>query len=135
MLESVLIILETECLPLKLTIILLLTVIIPTWGDVPLLPKSVALPPVIAFQGDSLKLIVVESDPWITPGETSELTESPDYAQTVAWLKKLSKASPLIELSVFGHTSEGRELIVAVASREEQRSGAYDGRQPVWERL
>jgi murein tripeptide amidase MpaA len=87
-------------------------------GGVPITSAEDFLPPELPWQGASERLLAPPDDPWITPGEQSGLTESPDYAQTVAWLKKLDDASPLVQLRVFGQTAEGRELVVAIASRE-----------------
>jgi len=88
------------------------------------IPSSLAqdfLPPQPVWHGASERLIVPPDDPWITPAEASGLTKTPDYDQTLAWLKKVDGASPLIELDVFGRTAEGRELVVAVASKEGAR--------------
>ena len=79
------------------------------------------LPPAPAWRGASEELVVPPNDPWITPAEANGLTETPDYAQTIVWLKKLSNASPVIELSIFGRTAEGRELVVAIVSKEGAR--------------
>ena len=76
------------------------------------------LPPEQPWQGASEALIVAPDASWVTPAEASGLTTTPNYEQTIAWLKKVDDASPLIELSVFGRTAEGRELLVAIASKE-----------------
>jgi hypothetical protein len=75
------------------------------------------LPPVQPWTGASEALIARSDDPWITPAEKTGLTESPSYDDTVAYLKKLDAASPLISLQEFGRTAQGRALYVAVAAR------------------
>ena len=75
------------------------------------------LPPVLAWKGTSEALIAKAEDPWITPAEKTGLTETPSYDETVAYLKKLDKASPLISLREFGRTAQGRPLYVVIASK------------------
>lgn len=75
------------------------------------------LPPVPAWSGASERLIAPADHPWITPAERTGLTESPSYDETIAWLRKLDAASPLISMETFGRTAEGRELWVVTAAR------------------
>src|SRR5215468_7442791 len=74
------------------------------------------LPPLQPWTGASEALIARPDDPWITPSEKTGLTETPSYGETVAYLKRLEKASPLISLQEFGHTAQGRALCVVVAA-------------------
>ena len=76
------------------------------------------LPPLQPWRGASEALIAKPYDPWITPSEKTGLTETPSYDETIAYLKKLEKASPLISLQEFGHTAQGRPLYVVVAARD-----------------
>jgi hypothetical protein len=76
------------------------------------------LPPAPPWSGASEALIVGEDHPWITPCEKSGMTDSPPYADTVAWLEKLAAASPLIRTLTFGHSAQGRPLCAVIASRE-----------------
>src|SRR6516164_9339384 len=75
------------------------------------------LPPAQPWNGASEALIAKAGDPWITPSEKTGLTETPSYDETIAYLKKLAKASPLLSLQEFGHTAQGRALYVVVAAR------------------
>ncbi len=79
------------------------------------------LPPAIPWHGKSEKLIVKTDDPWITPSEVTGLTATPSYDETIAWLKKLDAASPLIRMEVFGRTPEGRDLYVVIATKDHDR--------------
>ena len=79
------------------------------------------LPPAIPWHGKSEKLIVKANDPWITPSEVTGLTATPSYDETIAWLKKLDAASPLIRMEVFGRTPEGRDLYVVIATKDHDR--------------
>jgi hypothetical protein len=75
------------------------------------------LPPARPWTGASEALLAKPDDPWITPSEKTGLTETPSYDETIAYLKKLAKASPLLSLQEFGHTAQGRALYVVVAAR------------------
>ncbi len=86
------------------------------------------LPPAIPWRGKSEKLIVKPDDPWITPSEATGLTATPSYDETIAWLKKLDAASPLIRMEVFGKTPEGRDLWVVIASKDRD---LFDPGKPV----
>ena len=76
------------------------------------------LPPAPPWSGASEVLIVPPDHPWITPAERSGMTDSPSYDDTIAWLRKLAAASPLIKVVAFGHTAEGRELCAVIATQE-----------------
>jgi murein tripeptide amidase MpaA len=73
------------------------------------------LPPAPPWQGASEALVVPPDHPWITPAERTGLTDSPGYDETIASLRRLAEASPLIELQAFGRTAQGRTLYAAVA--------------------
>ncbi|MGA2256374.1 MAG: M14 family metallopeptidase [Thermoguttaceae bacterium] len=76
------------------------------------------LPPALPWSGASEALIVSPDDPWITPTERSGMTDTPSYDDTIAWLRKLGAASPLIKVVAFGHTAQGRELCAVIATKE-----------------
>jgi murein tripeptide amidase MpaA len=76
------------------------------------------LPPAPPWHGASEALIARPDNPWITPAERMNLLDSPSYDETIAYLKKLCAASPLLELQPFGQTAQGRTLFLAVATRE-----------------
>ena len=75
------------------------------------------LPPVQPWSGASEALLAKPNDPWITPSEKTGLTETPSYSETIAYLKKLGKASPLLSVQEFGYTAQGRPLYVVVTAR------------------
>lgn len=78
------------------------------------------LPPLIPWHGASESLIVGADHPWITPCEQSGMADSPNYDDTIAWLRKLCAATPLISMAEFGRTSEGRVLYLVVATKEKK---------------
>ena len=76
------------------------------------------LPPAPPWHGASEALIAKPDNPWITPAEKMGLLDTPNYDETVAFLKKLCAATPLLKLQQFGLTAQGRPLYVVVASKE-----------------
>ncbi len=80
------------------------------------------LPPVPPWHGASEALIVAPDHPWITPAEKTGLTDTPNYDDTIAWLRKLAAASPALSLHEFGRTAQGRPLYAVLASRAPTRT-------------
>ena len=76
------------------------------------------LPPVLDWKGESEKLIVSNSHPWVTPTEKSGFVRTPDYEETMAWLKKLAIASPLLSMVNIGKSVEGRDIFMVIASTD-----------------
>ena len=76
------------------------------------------LPPAPAWSGASEKLIVPSNDKWVTPSEKTGLTASPTYDETVAFLKKVDKASALVRVETFGTTPQGRKLVAAMVTKD-----------------
>jgi len=91
----------------------------------PLLASTLAaqieapLPPAIPWNGQSRKLVVNADDPWITPAEQSGFRTSPTYDETVAYLRKLTAASPQMRMVSLGKSPEGRDIWMVVASKEQ----------------
>ncbi len=75
------------------------------------------LPPAIAWDGASTRLIAPRSDHWITPAEESNFEKTPSYAQTRAYIDRLVAASPLLRVEVFGYTAQGRALYAVRAAK------------------
>ena len=76
------------------------------------------LPPILPWHGASEALPVPSSDAWATPGEQTGLMDSPSYDITVAYLRRLAKASNLLRIEVIGRTPQGREMIAVRASKD-----------------
>jgi murein tripeptide amidase MpaA len=89
----------------------------PHTGSLGLEPEAF-LPPAPAWSGASEKLIVAPTDTWITPSETTGLTETPNYADTLAFLDKMDRQSALMRIETFGHTAQGRKLVAVVLSKD-----------------
>ncbi|NNE46270.1 MAG: M14 family metallopeptidase [Rhodothermales bacterium] len=80
------------------------------------------LPPERPWSGESENLVVAHDHPWITPSEQTDLTETPRYDETVAWLKRLVNASPQLHLTSIGRSAEGRDIWMVIASRNGEDS-------------
>jgi murein tripeptide amidase MpaA len=60
----------------------------------------------------------VHAEDWTTPAEAARFASTPDYADSVAYLKRLADAAPEhLKLLSIGRSPEGRDLIVAVAAK------------------
>lgn len=77
------------------------------------------LPPAIPWNGKSRELVVKPDDPWITPAEKSGFRTSPSYDETVAYLRRLTGASPQLRMVSIGKSPEGRDIWMVVASKEQ----------------
>ncbi|HEV8121491.1 MAG TPA: M14 family metallopeptidase [Candidatus Polarisedimenticolia bacterium] len=55
---------------------------------------------------------------WATPAEASGFQTTPRYDETIAYLRRLEKASPWIKVTSFGTSPEGRDLVLAVVSKD-----------------
>lgn len=53
---------------------------------------------------------------WRTHAEITNYAETPTYDDTIAYAKRLADASPAIEYRGFGHSGQGRELPLLIAS-------------------
>ena len=51
-----------------------------------------------------------------TYAEKTDYRLTPNYADTIAFAKDLANASPAIEYRGFGHSGQGRELPLLIAS-------------------
>ena len=60
---------------------------------------------------------------WATPSEKSDYRTTPRYAETMAYVKRVAAAAPKqVKVESFGKTPEGRDLLVAIVSKD----GAFD---------
>ena len=87
------------------------------------------LPPAPAWSGASEKLIAPATDRWVTPSETTGLTASPTYDETMAFLNRIDEASSLVRLESFGTTPQGRKMVAAIASKD---GGNFSADKPLF---
>lgn len=83
-----------------------------------LISTTPILPPEIPWKGKSLALVANPSDPWITPAEATGFARTPRYDETIAYLRRLAGAAPEIQMVSLGKSPEGRDIWMAVVSRE-----------------
>src|SRR5438128_2671013 len=95
-----------------------------------LLAQTVSLPPTIPWSGKSRELIAKPDNRWITIAEKTEFHATSTYEQTVVWLKQLVMVAPELRMVSLGHSPEGRDIWMVIASRDRlftpetmQRSG------------
>ncbi|HYE42798.1 MAG TPA: M14 family metallopeptidase [Caulobacteraceae bacterium] len=86
------------------------------------------LPPAPVWKGKSERLMARANDPWITPSETTGLTATPSYAETMAFVAKMDAASDLIRVETFGRSPQGRDLVAVLVSKD---GAAFDPNKPV----
>ena len=55
---------------------------------------------------------------WITPAEHSQYRTTPDYEQTMLYLRRLESASDWIRISSYGKSGQGRDLPLVVVSKD-----------------
>lgn len=76
------------------------------------------LPPAPAWEGRSVELLVDADHAWATDFEKSGGFESPDYAATMAWARRLVAASDDLAMISLGDSPEGRAIEAIIASTE-----------------
>lgn len=75
------------------------------------------LPPLEPWQGAS-EALIQPKHPWVTPAELNGLVDSPDYATTMQYVKKLVDSSSELRLEVIGQSPQGRDIVLIKASRQ-----------------
>jgi murein tripeptide amidase MpaA len=100
-----------------LALLTFLSLVAPAAAQTPFPTPEEILPPAQAWSGASERLIAPADHPWITPAERTGITATPTYDETIAWLRRLDAASPLIRMETFGKTAQGRDLWVVIASK------------------
>lgn len=79
--------------------------------------NEAVLPPILPWQGASESLLNDVPAEWITPAEQRQFSSTPNYDETLQYLRRLERLSPLIQLQEFGRSAQGRPLILVIASQ------------------
>lgn len=87
----------------------------------PKLNPETFLPAAPAWAGASEGLIAPPDDKWLTPSEATGLTATPNYDDTLAFLRKMDRQSALMRMEAFGHTAQGRKLVAVILSKDGER--------------
>jgi hypothetical protein len=63
------------------------------------------------------------TDEWATPAEKACYATTPEYVETMAYLKRIEASAPKqVKIEAFGKTGEGRDLDIVIVSRD----GVFD---------
>lgn len=95
----------------------------------PTLDPESFLPPPLPWSGASEKLIALANDPWITPSEKTDLTATPDYEETLAFLQRMDAQSKLMRIETFGTTPQGRQMAAVILTKD---GAKLQGAKPVF---
>lgn len=76
------------------------------------------LPPLQSWHGPSEALVQTEDNPWQTPAESTGLQSTPNYQQTMDYLKKLADSDSRLQLVTIGQSPQGRDIKMLIASQE-----------------
>src|SRR3954454_4700498 len=67
----------------------------------------------------SLTLTAQTNQDWATPAEKADYRTTPDYDETMAYVRRMAAAAPKqVKLVSFGKTGEGRDLWAAIISKD-----------------
>lgn len=76
------------------------------------------LPPYKGWHGKSENFLRKKDDQWQTPFERMKFLDTPDYDQSIAFIKKLVQKSAQLEMIAIGKSPQGRTIWMVVASSE-----------------
>jgi len=80
---------------------------------------AVSLFPAATLFSSVIALSQQSNAEWQTPAEKSSYRTTPDYAETMAYLKRIEAAAPTqVKIEPFGQTGEGRVLDIVIASKD-----------------
>lgn len=69
--------------------------------------------------GFAPKALLSQDNTWLTPTEKSGYKITPNYADTMAYLRRVAEAAPgQVKIEGFGNSGEGRELTIVIASKD-----------------
>jgi len=79
---------------------------------------SKILPPIKKWQGKSESLIQSANNPWQTYSEKTQLTDTPNYQDTVKYLNRLVASDSRLHKVSLGKSPQGRDIWMVIASKE-----------------
>lgn len=88
------------------------------------LKSQTILPTLMEWSGKSESLIAKSNNPWITSCEKSGFKSSPNYDETMSWIKKLCASSPFLTMVDIGMSPEGRPIYMVIASSDKTVTAA-----------
>jgi murein tripeptide amidase MpaA len=80
------------------------------------------LPPVLPFNDSKSvhEFVVSANDPFITPAEASNFTETANYTQVMDFFTKLADESPYVQVQTLTTLANGEDLVMVTVSGQEQ---------------
>ncbi len=78
--------------------------------------EQAQLPPALPWHGESETLLKDVPVEWSTPAERSNFETTPNYEETLAYLRRLDRQSSLIQIQEFGRSAQDRPLVLVIAS-------------------
>jgi hypothetical protein len=96
--------------------------------------KSAAFCAGLCFLSIGLAYSQSANTDWQTPAEKSDYRTTPDYAETMAYLRRAAAAAPnQVKIEPFGTTGEGRELDIVIVSKDGDfdPAGIHASRRPI----
>lgn len=76
------------------------------------------LPPIKQWQGKSLELVKDKSDKWQTQFEKSNMLSTPNYDQSIKYIKALAKSDKQFNLTSIGKSPQNRDIWMLIASKD-----------------
>lgn len=55
---------------------------------------------------------------WLTLAEQTDFRKTPRYAETIGYFQRLADKSPMVSMSSFGQTAQGRDLVAVIVDRD-----------------
>jgi hypothetical protein len=80
--------------------------------------SSDILPPLQEWHGKSESLIQGSDNPWQTPAEKTHLTDTPNYLDSIAFLKKLVASDTRLQLISLGKSPQQRDIWMVIATQQ-----------------
>lgn len=80
------------------------------------------LPPIAKWSGKSESLIQSSANPWQTPAEASDLTDSPSYKETMRYLTKLVNSEDKLHMTSLGKSPQNRDIWFVIASNNKAKT-------------
>ena len=65
-----------------------------------------------------ISLLMAQPKDWQTSYEKSNFKRTPRYAETIAFIEKLAKASPWVDYQTFGKSPQGRDLPLVILDKD-----------------
>jgi hypothetical protein len=76
------------------------------------------LPPTLEWKGKSLGLIAKKDNPLITTAESTDFNTTSTYMETMQWVEKLCKTTPIMKVVSLGKSAQYRDINMIIVSED-----------------